>query len=199
LQYCDKIYAWRGLEMIRKLFALIMFLLSLGAIVMALFGVVVIWKNDTLDSIASLGSASAKEEYTGLMLFFGKTNKDHLLNFAQNWLGYAVIGCLLASAVCALLRVIMPGTGGDILDGILILASLGAGILLLLVTQKFAIKFDLDNCNALIRVFNGNTQEGMYKFVSGDLAIGAGAILGALCCLANVVLGVLDTMVNRRK
>ena len=76
--------------MIRKLFALIMFLLSLGAIVMALFGVVVIWKNDTLDSIASLGSTSAKEEYTGLMLFFGKTDKDHLLNFAQNWLGYAV-------------------------------------------------------------------------------------------------------------
>lgn len=185
--------------MIRKLFALIMFLLSLGGIIMALFGVVLIWQNDTLDTIASLGSSTAREEYTGIMLFFGKTDSDHMINFAQSWVGYAVVGCLLASAICAVLRVIMPGSGGDILDGILILASLAAGILLLLLTAKFSLNFDLENCNALIRIYVGNTQEGMYDFVSGDLAVGAGSIMAALCCLANVVLGVIDTMLNRKK
>jgi hypothetical protein len=185
--------------MIRKLFALIMFLISAAAIVMVLFGVVAVWDNETISTISStLGGDSIKEEFSGLEYFLGKTNKDNLLNFKMSTVGMALLACLALTAILALVRVISPGSGGDILAGLLVLAALAAGIMLLVCTQEFAIEFDTEN-SVTINSYATLTGKSIYEVVSKGLSIGSASIIAALCCLANVVLGVLDTIFNRKK
>ncbi len=185
--------------MIRKLFALIMFLISAAAIVMTLFGVVAVWDNEAMSTISStFGGDSVKEEFTGLQYFLGKTDKDNILNFKISTVGMVLMACLSLMAILALVRVILPGSGGDILAGLLVLASLAAGILLVACTQKFAIEFDAEN-SAAINSYAKLTGKSIYDVVSNDLKIGSASIIAALCCLVNVVLGVLDTIFNRKK
>lgn len=182
--------------MIRKLFALIQFLIALASIIFLVFGVAAVWETNNVITAGVVGHS--KEEFTGLNLIFGKTNSEHGFNFEVSVFGIILIVCLAVTGIVSLFRVILPGTGGDILSGVLALTSLALCIMLFLLTQKFAITFDLDNSNPIIVLAN-NSNDKMYELVKGDLTIGAGAIFAALGCLANVVLSIIDTMLNRKK